>query len=162
MVVAGILDGAAMVQMLNPGTSKTFQEHTDTVFVPYICAQLEKTNPVNILWDVYLADSLKGTTGEKRGKGIRKRVTSSTVVSKNWKDFLHVDDNKTELFNFLSQEAIHLSLADGKDVYATHGREVLCSPEETDLIYLAPYSQEEADTHLFLHWQMLYRRGARR
>lgn len=126
-----------------------------------ISVQLEKTNSVNIVWDVYLADSLIGTTREKRGKGIRKRVTSSTLVPKNWKDFFHVDDNKTELFGFLSQEAIRLPLADGKEVYATHGREVLCSPEESDLIYLAPCSQEEADTHL-LHVADAVQKGSKK
>lgn len=37
---ATILDGAAVVQMINPGTSKTFQEYGERVFAPYIYAQL--------------------------------------------------------------------------------------------------------------------------
>jgi len=39
VVDAAILDGAAVVQMLNPGTSKTFQEYADAVFVSYISAR---------------------------------------------------------------------------------------------------------------------------
>lgn len=78
-------------------------------------------------------------------------MASSTLMPKNWKDFLHADDNKTELFSFLSQESTRLPIADGKEVYAIHGREVLCSPEESDLTNLAPCSQEEADTYLLLH-----------
>ena len=31
-----LLDGAAVVQMLNPGAVKTFQEYADTVFLPYV------------------------------------------------------------------------------------------------------------------------------
>ena len=31
-----LLDGAAVVQMLNPGAVKTFQEYTDTIFLPYV------------------------------------------------------------------------------------------------------------------------------
>lgn len=79
VVDAAILDGTAVVQMLNPGISKTFQEYADAVFVPYISAQLEKTDRVNIVLDIYLPDN------SKRGKGIRKRVASSTLLPKNWR-----------------------------------------------------------------------------
>ena len=79
---ATILDGAAVVQMLNPGTSRTFQEYGERVFAPYIYAQLEKSSRIDLVWDVYLPDSLKASTREKRGKGTRKRVAPSTVMPK--------------------------------------------------------------------------------
>lgn len=40
---------------------------------------------------------------------------------------------------------------DGKEVYATHEKMVLCSPAQSDLTNLTPYSHEEADTCLILH-----------
>ena len=82
--------------MLNPGTSKTFQEYADTAFAPYISAQLKKTDRIDIVWDIYLPDSLKGTTRQNRGKGTMKRVAPSTVMPRNWKDFLRVDENKQD------------------------------------------------------------------
>ena len=57
VVDAVFLDGAAMVQMLNPGTAKTFQ-----VYVPYSKSQFEKKRRLDIIWDVYMPDSLKATT----------------------------------------------------------------------------------------------------
>jgi len=78
-VDAIVLDGAAIVQMLNPGTSKTFQEYATTVFASYINSQLQKTNRIDLVWDVYLPSSLKRTARDKRGKGTRKRVGSSTM-----------------------------------------------------------------------------------
>lgn len=72
VVDAVFLDGAAVVQMLNPGTAKTFQDYADSIFVPYAKSQLEKTSRLDIIWDVYIPDSLKGTTRQKRGKGIRR------------------------------------------------------------------------------------------
>ena len=36
---------------------------------------LKKVNRLDIVWDVYLSDSLKCTTREKRGKGIRKKTS---------------------------------------------------------------------------------------
>lgn len=62
MVDAVFVDGAAVVQMLNPGTEKTFQYYADSVFVPYAKSQLEKTSRLDIVWDVYIPDSLKGPT----------------------------------------------------------------------------------------------------
>jgi len=88
-----------------PVAAKTFQDYVNIVFAPYISTQLEKVHRLDFVWDIYLADSLKGTTRKKRGKGIRKRAVPSTVMPKNWKDFLRVDQNKTELFGFLSREA---------------------------------------------------------
>ena len=81
-VDATILDGEAscIVKMLNPCTLHLIQ--------------LEKVHRLNLVWDVYLPDSLKGPTRQKRGKGIRKRVAPSTVIHKNWKDFLRVDEKR--------------------------------------------------------------------
>ena len=113
VVDAPILDGAATVQMLKHVAAKIFQEYVNIVFAPYISTQLEKFHRLDLVWDVYLPDSLKGTTRQKRGKGLRKRMAPSTVMPKNWKDFLRVDQNKTELFGFRSREAIRLPIADG-------------------------------------------------
>jgi len=54
------------------------------------------------VWDRYLPDSLKGTARAKRGKGVRRRVVAGASIPGNWASFLRVDDNKTELFSFLS------------------------------------------------------------
>ena len=82
VVDAIIIDGAALVQMLNPGTSKTFQEHAENVFAPHVSALLKRNHRVDLVWDVYLPESLKVSTREKRGKGTRKRVASTTVLPK--------------------------------------------------------------------------------
>ena len=162
MADATIFDGAAVVQMLNPGTSRTFQEYGDRVFAPYISAQLEKSSRIDLVWDVYLPASLKASTRQKRGKGIRKRVAPSTVMPKNWKDFLRCDENKTNLFAFLPRRVVHLPLAEGKELYATDGSGVLCSPAESYLACLAPCSQEEADTRLLLHVADAVQKGCKK
>ena len=61
-----------------------------------------------------------------------------------------MDDNKTELFSFLSHQ-VTLLQREGKAVYATDGHDVLCSMAQMDLTGLVPCSHEEADTRLFLH-----------
>ena len=91
VVDAKLYDGAAVVQMLNPGTAKTFQKYANNVFSSYASSQLATTQRVDLVWDVYIADSLKSSTREKRGKGKRRHVASSTMIPKNWRDFLRVD-----------------------------------------------------------------------
>lgn len=46
------LDGAAVVFVLNPGTTKTFQDYADNAFVPYVKFQLERTSRLDIIWGV--------------------------------------------------------------------------------------------------------------
>ena len=66
--------------------------------------QLQLVKRVDVIWDVYRQDSLKAATREKRGLGTRRRVTSSSQIQKNWKGFLRVNENKTELFHFLARQ----------------------------------------------------------
>lgn len=87
-VDAVVIDGAAAVHMLKPGTVKTFQDYADNVFVPYITSQLKDTKRVDIVWDVYQTNSLKAIVRQMRGKGTRRRVEPCTHIPRNWKDFL--------------------------------------------------------------------------
>lgn len=105
-----IIDGVAAIKMLKPtNTVKTFQGYADLVFIPYVKSQLQHVQRLDIIWDEYryAPNSLKATTKEKRGLGIRRRVQSWTTVPKNWKEFLRVDENKKELFSFFSRTDSH-------------------------------------------------------
>ena len=156
-----LLDGAAVVQMLNPGAVKTFQEYADTVFLPYVFQQLSTAKRVDIVWDEYILHSLKNVTRQKRGKGIRRRVTSTTQLPKNWRDFLHKNENKAELFNFLLQQIACSITDEGKVIYATNGVTVL-STSDADVTNLSPCSHEEADTCLLLHARDAVQKGCRK
>lgn len=65
IVDAVILDGAVIVQMLLPKTALTFDEYFNAVFAPYVMKQLESVNRVDLVWDVYVADSLKQSARER-------------------------------------------------------------------------------------------------
>ncbi len=54
------------------------------------CKQFEKVNQGNA------------------GRGKRRHVASSTMITKNWRDFLRVDENKSELFHLVSQQVVLL------------------------------------------------------
>ena len=49
-------------------SDKDLHEYVNIVFAPYIYTQLEKkVHRLDLVWDVYLPDSLKGTTRQKSG-----------------------------------------------------------------------------------------------
>ena len=143
-----ILDGPAIVNMLRPGTAKTFADYAHEVFTPYVMSQLRNVSRVDVVWDEYLPDSLKAETRSKRGKGIRRRVEPSSLLPSNWQQFLRIDQNKTELFAFLST-SVTSTTAD-KQIISTHHDEVKCS-QPRDLSALAPCTHEEADIRMILH-----------
>ena len=59
-VKAFILDGAAMLNMLKPGTSLTFAVYAAEVFLPYISRQLQSVKSLDLVWDDYIQRQLKG------------------------------------------------------------------------------------------------------
>ena len=103
-VDAVILNGAVIVQMLEPKTSCPFDEYFSIVFATYVLKQLENAKRVDLVWDVYLDDSLKKSLREKRGAGQRRKVMGSTRIPSDWKGFLRVDGNKEELLKLLADK----------------------------------------------------------
>jgi hypothetical protein len=72
------------------------------VFIPYLDNQLKGATRLDVVWDTYISDSLKESTREKRGKGLRRKVESQTKLPGKWMDFLRDPTNKKELFAFLT------------------------------------------------------------
>ena len=148
-VDAIILDVPVAVQMMAPGAACIFGDYVDMVFQPFILKQLESVSRIDIVWDVYRKDSLRSATRKKRGSGTRRKVFPSTRIPSNWQSFLRVDDNKTELFSLLAQQAVTLPIEEGKELYSTCGERVLTSANRTDMSSLEPCNHEEADTRVF-------------
>ena len=155
-----ILDGTAVVQMQNCGTTRTFKDYGELVFALYISAQLEKCNRVDLVWDVYVLASLKASTRQKRGKGTRKRVAASTVMPKNWNPLYVSMRTKLNCLRSCHPKQFaftwYLLLADRKELYATDGSHI-----DSCLAHLAPCSQE-ADTRLPLHAADAMQKGCKK
>ena len=146
-----VLDGAVIVQMLKPAVAKNFDDYAQDVFIPYLSTKLQTVLRLDLVWDRYVADSLKGSARSKRGKGVRRRVVGAAVIPGNWQNFLRVDTNKTELFKFLSEAIFRWFDQDDKQLVITDGEAVLSKPPLLDLALLAPCSHEEADSRMLLH-----------
>ena len=131
-----MLDGAALINMLVPGLSKTFQQYSDHVFLPYIRNKAEGVQRVDVVWDRYFSHSLKTTARKRRGKEIRRRVKPDTTIPGNWPAFLREEDNKEELFSFLADKLMRLQPEDGV-IVTTKSEKVLCN-KTRDLSMLSP------------------------
>ena len=147
-----VMDGAALVQMLNPGKCQTFADYASTTFVPNIKSNLSTVQRLDLVWDQYFCGSLKAATRTKRGSGIRRRVSSTSLIPKMWANFLHVDENKIELFAFLSSQIVDdLHVESNKQLFVTSGCHTLSRPVQQVFSELDPCSHEEADTRMMLH-----------
>ena len=139
---------ASSVNMLKPGTACTFSDYASEVFLPHVMKQLQNVQRLDVMWDEYVNGSLMTYTCSTRCKGSRRHVESSNAVAKNWMEVLRNDDNKTELFSFLSMKTANLE-TEGQ-IIVTHHKDVLCT-QPRNTTGLAPCTHEEADTTMFLH-----------
>ena len=146
-----IIDGSALVHILHPKKSqcsvKTFKDYANHVFLPYIQRTLHDVVRLDVVWDVYINDSLKAQTREKRGHGSRIKLESDTIIPSNWNMFLCCDKNKDNLYKLLASAIQELQPPSPKIVIATKGQNAVSTPisDMSDLTC----SHEEADTRLF-------------
>ena len=87
-------------------------------------------------------------------------MLGKTNVPSNWKEFLRVDENKVELFEFLTNEVMKRSHA--KWVYVTDKESVLCSHQDADTDFISPCNHEEADTRVIIHAFDAARKGSQK
>ena len=69
-----VVDGAAIVHMLKLGTSTTFNNYANNVFLSYISSNLISCKGVDNFWDQYEPNSLKIEARENCGIGQRRHV----------------------------------------------------------------------------------------
>ena len=143
-----IIDGAALINANSPGATKTFDDYAAEVIVPHIESYARKYPRVDVVFDIYRQDSLKGETRQKRGTGVRRKVSGNTRPPKSWNNFLRCDENKTELFEFLADKIILAQT--NAQIIVTKGDDIVCNLE-IDRDLLAPCNHEEADTRMFVH-----------
>ena len=142
-----VLDGPAMVNILQPRDCSTFKDYSWKVFCPFLSTQLEACERIDIIWDRYFKNTLKAKVRKKRGSGVRRRVHHDSKIPGNWQAFLCVDENKEELFEFLTTELVNMQT--NKLVISTKGESIVSNNDLHGSLF--PCTQEEADTRIFLH-----------
>jgi len=69
-----LIDGAAIVHALPKHSAQTFEDYTKNIFIPYTQQQLKTCKRLDVVWDVYVDESLKESASAKRGSRKRLRV----------------------------------------------------------------------------------------
>ena len=138
----------------------TFDSYANELFIPYLQKQLQDTTRLDIVWDTYIPDSLKESTREKRGHGVRRKVSGPTKLPGNLMDFLRDPVNKKEPFDFLTSKIKEFSWPPTKAVYVTSGQAVsgqaMGSSSTMDCC-----NHEEAHTRIVVHVQHALKHGAK-
>ena len=57
---------------------------------------------IDVVFDAYKHESLKAATRCKQRKNVRRKVKHDNVVPSNWRVFLQLGENKSELLLYLS------------------------------------------------------------
>lgn len=118
---AKMIDGPAIVHILPCKLITTFEDYSENVFNSWVKKELMSCDRIDIIWDVYKEGSLKESTREKRGKGIRRKVSGQAKLPTNFKDFLRDSSNKQELFDFLTCKISSCDFPTDKMIYVTSG-----------------------------------------
>lgn len=147
-----MIDGSALINSVPPRGVKTFQKYATDDILPKIQRYSSEYKRTDLVFDVYRDCSLKSEARSRRGKAVRRRVTSTNKTPSNWRSFLRDNSNKTELFNFLADRVSEISTAN--TVVVTKEEQAMTSKnneESTNLDQITPCTHEEADTRLLLH-----------
>ena len=116
----------------------------------FCCERDYKSQRIDVVFDTYKSPSLKATTRIKRGKGIRRKVLDDSIAPSNWHGFLRLDQNKSELFSYLSKEIL---LCTDDEIVVTCAYATNCITNDGQMVssFISPCNHEEADTRVFLH-----------
>ena len=144
-----VFDAAAVVSMLPPGKSKTFKDYATSVVLNYVTRQAQNIKRVDFICDQYFENSLKWSTREARGSGLRRRVCDNAFIPVNWKSFLRSHENNKELLHYLAKSVTTIQLP-GVEVITTSGVDVL-SPSPVETEGLTACNHVDADTRIFIH-----------
>ena len=59
---------------------RKFKEYFEERLQPFLQEKLVCVNRLDVVWDIYLENSLKLTTRQKNGDGSRKKVTATAIM----------------------------------------------------------------------------------
>ena len=153
-----IIDGSALVNVLPPRTSKTFEDYATLDVLPTIRAYSIKYERTYIVFDVYRSSSLKTEARSKRGHGARRRVTSICKCPSNWRNFFRDNDNKTDLFNFLADKIEQMP---SPNMVIVTKEENALRNHMISLEGVSRCSHEEADTRICIHARQAAQEGSK-
>ena len=107
---------------------------------------------------IYISDSLKESTREKRGNSICRKVSDQAKLSGNWLGFLRDPEDKKELFSFLTGKVAQFRHPEGTSLHITSGESVLSLRSS---LQMGKCNHEEADTRIVVHILHAQKQGSK-
>ena len=153
LAIVVVLDMAAAVLMVRPTSAKTFADYATQHIVPFLEYQITTTvERIDAIWDNYPEGNLKHSRisivvlvyGLGLGMATLKYQSTTGTV-----DSLKNEENKKELFSFLSEEIVKKDL--GRKLPQSTKCERVLSNRPCGVSALEPSNHSEADTMIFRH-----------
>lgn len=163
-----IIDAMALVQAIGkPAGAQTFGD-LSYIFRMSINANFSNSARVDVVFDRYFAQSIKGGTRQTRAgktRPIRRQIDSPNVkLPENWKNFIALDENKVNLSKFLCNELSDNPPDGDKEMVVGGGFDEIdkvTSSSGRDVTNLHA-THEEADTRIILHAKDACNKGFQR
>jgi len=112
---------------------------------------------LDVVFDRYFEKSIKGMTRDKRGTGLRQRVTEDVRVPANFMGFLRDSENKEELNHLLVTAGSQLLIPTSKDLFITSSSSVIHVGSNADM--KEQCNHEEADSRIMVHLMNAIQQG---
>ena len=143
---AFIMDGGRIPYQHPPKPNAPFKQYADALFqmLGFLFLLYQR---IDLVFDIYLPNSLKATTRDSRGKGIRRRVFDEGKCPSNWSMFLREDENKNELNIYLAENLSAKTFPEERFFFVTSQEKVLTNSTAS----MNECNHEEADTRLVIH-----------
>ena len=140
-------------QLGKPSKNQTFKDYSSEVFRSQVKkhGQDHSTEMIDVVFDTYKHKGLKVAARCKRGKGVRRKVQHDTVVPNNWREFLQLRDNKSELFPYLLSNQMATARLIDQALICAFDDTCFSNNPDIGLRSMVPCNLEEADTRVFLH-----------
>ena len=159
-VSAAALEELVLANMIKLKKNHTFHDYCSEMLILQLQNYTREYNAqrIDVVFDTYKQVNLKSSARTKLGKGIWHKVQVNSITLTNWRAFLRIDENKIELFRFLSQHSLSLTEASSTVLYTYYN---VCQSNETivNVQFLSPCNHEEADTCVFLHVKDMAKNG---
>ena len=152
---ATLLDCMAVVQKLKIDQSNTFGDIAQK-FSGSILQTGFTSKRIDVVFDVYIENSIKNAERERRGtSSLHFGTLLENSKVKQWKNFLSSSENKTLLMRYLVaklKDPVFINRLSNKELYVTEGASCFkitrAGCHEVEELHSI---QEEADTRIFLH-----------
>ncbi len=93
---------------------------------------------------------------------MQRKVAADTKIPKTWNDFLHVSENKQQLFEFITSKVQDHKFPDDLIVIITDGQSVGAVGVKSSEFAFPNCNHDEADTFIFIHLRHEMAMGAKK